>query len=291
MGEQGITNAIPFLLNTSASSYRLGLSCPGITFFTTNTFNISDTDSYVDFNSIPTYNSSTDIVSFSYSGSVSYVELYKVGYPANNRRFIDASAHIVNTDILGTSPNYSVDITNVTLYDKPGGGSLGLLVDNGGTYYMGLKPSANPFTISGFFDVSGVVKNYVYVTGYYSNSTTTLFDANGVGHTTLSGDADAFIAKYSDTGYVQWATRIAGSTDDFGYSITTNKLNNIYVSGSYGSSAFTLYDTNGVGHTTLSNSGLSDAFIAKYSDTGYCQWGTYIGGTGNNYGYSISASK
>jgi len=153
MGEQGITNANPYLLNTDPGYYQLGLSGSG-PFVITNKFAITDNDQPIpNINGIPTYNSSTDVVNFSYSGNgnVDYVELYKVGYPANNRRFIDASAHIV--DIVGSSPNYSVDLTNVTLFDKQGGTSLGPILDNGGTYYMGLKPSANPFTISGFFDI------------------------------------------------------------------------------------------------------------------------------------------
>jgi hypothetical protein len=158
MGEQGITNANPYVLNVSSppnTTYRLGLSGPGTTFFTTSTFTIDDNLPLPpDFTNIPIYNNSDNTISFSYSGggSMDYVELYKVGYPPNNRRFIDASAHIVDITTISTN-NYSVNVTGVTLYDKQGGTALGSILENGGTYYMGLKPTVNPFTISGFFDI------------------------------------------------------------------------------------------------------------------------------------------
>ena len=124
--------------------------------------------------------------------------------------------------------------------------------------------------------------NNIYVTGSYLYGIT-LYHTNGVGHTTLNNSNignNLYIAKYSDTGYVKWATRIEGTTDDVGQSITTDSLNNIYVAGKYYDNGIILYNANGVGDTTLNNSGDYDSFIAKYSDTGYVQWATYIGGTG-----------
>ena len=132
-------------------------------------------------------------------------------------------------------------------------------------------------------------ENNIYVTGAYNNSPVSVYDTNGNTHATLgnSGNNDAFIVKYSDTGYAQWSTRISGIGNEIGNSIVTDTSNNIYVTGGY-TGPITIYDTNGVGHTTLGSSGNDDVFIVKYSDTGYTQWATRISSAGFEYGYSIA---
>ncbi len=231
MGEQGITNANPYLLNTDPGYYQLGLSGSSGPFVITDKFAITDNDTPIpDINGIPTYNSSTDVVNFSYSGNVDYVELYKVGYPANNRRFIDASAHIV--DIVGSSPNYSVDLTNVTLFDKQGGTSLGPIVDNGGTYYMGLKPSANPFTISGFFDIMPNTFKWVNtfpvggvaVTGGEAQSNSTFnLNANYNAFKSTTWDTTSNLVRIP----ILWAYKSKENNDDLLFTNRNQDLNNI----------------------------------------------------------------
>ena len=79
-----------------------------------------------------------------------------------------------------------------------------------------------------------------------------------------SGNNDAYIVKYNDSGYAQWATRISGSGNDFGMSITTDMLNNIYVTGYY-TSTLTIYNTDGTFNRTLDNpTNTQDVFIVKY---------------------------
>ena len=141
--------------------------------------------------------------------------------------------------------------------------------------------------------------NNIYVTGQYqSSSQVILQDANGTGQTaslvTLPATSlfAAFIAKYSISGQVQWATYIDGTGSDLGFSVTTDSYNNIYATGQYNSSSqVTLRDVSGTGQTaslvTLPSTSSNAVFIAKYNTSGQVQSATYIDGTGSDIGRSI----
>jgi hypothetical protein len=141
--------------------------------------------------------------------------------------------------------------------------------------------------------------NNIYVTGYYSGSIT-LKNASGntqenssITLPTPSGTA-AFIVKYNSLGIVQWATNVDGSSYDQGFSITTDSLNNIYVTGYYNSS-ITLKNASG---NTQENSSITlptatwdAAFIVKYNSVGIVQWATNVDGTGTEVGFSITTDS
>ena len=131
----------------------------------------------------------------------------------------------------------------------------------------------------------------VYVIGYYRSTSLIFYNADGTAFgTTLSnsGINDVFIAKYNTSGVVQWATRIAGTSSEFGNGISTDSGGNVYVTGSYSSTPLTLYNAGGTAFgTTLSNSGSNDTFIAKYNTSGVVQWATRIAGTFDELGYGM----
>ena len=122
--------------------------------------------------------------------------------------------------------------------------------------------------------------NNIYVTGFYNNRIS-LFNSNGdissIINSDISGNTDGFISKYSDTGYLEWATTIGGIGNKYSNSITTDISNNIYVTGNY-TEEITLYSQNGSGMQSPENLGNNNVFIVKYSDTGYIQWIRHIGG-------------
>jgi hypothetical protein len=95
----------------------------------------------------------------------------------------------------------------------------------------------------------------VYVAGYFSSSTLTL--NNGI---TLSNtnDNDGYIAKYNSSGVCQWAKKIAGTSDDYAYSVAVDASGNVYVAGAFSSSTLTL--NNGI---MLTKSGYDDGFVTK----------------------------
>jgi len=98
---------------------------------------------------------------------------------------------------------------------------------------------------------------------------------------------DAFIAKFSPVGSIQWATYYGGSSDDEGYSIVSDTIGNIYIAGH--SMSTTGIATAGAHQTTFGGgSNYGDGFIAKFSSSGVRQWGTYFGGSQDDQAFSIT---
>ena len=62
----------------------------------------------------------------------------------------------------------------------------------------------------------------IYVTG----STKKNLDNN-----TYAGDKDIFLVKYNSSGTKQWTQQLGTSSEDFGYGVTVDSLNNIYLTG------------------------------------------------------------
>jgi hypothetical protein len=143
------------------------------------------------------------------------------------------------------------------------------------------------------------------VTGYYSgynlsSGVFTLYNAGGV----VSGATlplpvvyDGFIAKYSSAGTVVWATQLAAGTADrssgghsMGNAIATDSNGNVFVTGYY-NYTLKLYNTGGVGGTTLTPNGYDSIFVAKYTSAGAASWATRIAGAAHAYGNAIATDS
>lgn len=57
-----------------------------------------------------------------------------------------------------------------------------------------------------------------------------------------AGSNDAFIAKYSADGVVQWVARQAGTGTDGANAVTADSSGNVIVAGYYASSPLTIYN-------------------------------------------------
>jgi hypothetical protein len=96
-----------------------------------------------------------------------------------------------------------------------------------------------------------------------------------------SGLSDGFVTKLNSNGTQVW-TRLLGSSPGFSqyevaYSIAVSQDNSIYVAGSAG----------GVIDNQISN-GLSDAFLAKYDQSGTRQWTRFLGPPGETYAVTVT---
>jgi len=124
----------------------------------------------------------------------------------------------------------------------------------------------------------------LFIVGNSSSSTgmTTL----GAFQTTLTGSSNGLIAKFSDSGKRIWSTYYGGSGTDEFYGTCTDNLGNIYAVGRTSSSSGIA--TTGVHSTTYR--GGEDGLMVKMSGTGSRIWGTYMGGTSQDYLQSIFVS-
>jgi hypothetical protein len=119
-----------------------------------------------------------------------------------------------------------------------------------------------------------VVSGNIYVTGVSKATWGTPVNPFAGG-----GYNDAFVAKLNGSGALQWNTFLGGTNSDSGYSITLDTAENIYVAGASKSTW---------GAPISPFAGFRDAFIAKLDDSGALQWNTFLGGTSDDYGFSIT---
>ncbi len=111
----------------------------------------------------------------------------------------------------------------------------------------------------------------IYITGLeFSNNFPVLNAFQG----TYGGGYDAFLQKFDSNGNRIWGTYYGGSGDDAGRGVAVDSDNNIILSGTTSSPN----NIASAGAYKIVNTGLNDAFIAKFDSNGNRLWATYYGG-------------
>lgn len=125
--------------------------------------------------------------------------------------------------------------------------------------------------------------NNVYLAG--NTSSTTGISFNGFQNARASS-TDAFLVKFNSAGTRLWGTYYGGLQTDHSYGCVAGNDGSVYLAG-YTQS------TSGIasaGHQMTVN-GVNDAFVVRFNAAGNRLWGTYFGGEGNEFLYSICRSN
>ena len=145
------------------------------------------------------------------------------------------------------------------------------------TYFGG---SGNDYALTCDVDDSSFV-----VIGGGTNSTG--IATTGSHQSVYAGGGDGFLAKFDANGLRQWTTYYGGANADGLRSGAIDKSGNIYVCGSTNSSTSIA--------TSLSHQaslgGNYDGFIVKFSKSGSRIWGSYYGGSSNDFGIGCSTDS
>ncbi len=100
---------------------------------------------------------------------------------------------------------------------------------------------------------------------------------------------DAFIAKFDSSGHLRWATYYGGTEDEDVVALKADKNGHFYLAG-YTSSLANIATAN----TTQPQygGGNDDAFVVQFDTAGVPQWGTYYGGSDEDWaeGLDVDAS-
>lgn len=122
----------------------------------------------------------------------------------------------------------------------------------------------------------------VIVVGFFSETATF---APGV-QLTSAGGADGFVAKYTSAGTLLWVKPIQSLGEETARSVTTDRQNNILVTGSF---ADTTVFAPGV---TLTSVGSTDVFLAKYTPGGELLWVRQAGGAGpEDFAFKVAVNS
>lgn len=187
-----------------------------------------------------------------------------------------------NVIIAGAFRSASIPVGAYRVYNKTTNGSSDVLVvkyNSAGTvlWALGMGGTSNDVGRSVSCDAAG----NIYVTGYFRSSYFN-FGTDSLMNSSVSF-ADAFVAKISPTGIVQWVSVVGGKRNDYGNSIAADGNGNTYVSGYFNS------DTLVVSNDSLFNagSGTMDMLTFKIDPSGNKVWGRSMHGSLDDQGQSI----
>ena len=186
------------------------------------------------------------------------------------------TAHGITTDSLGNI--YITGHTNGTLEgnDNEGGYDIFISKFNAlGTkiWTKQLGSSSDDYAYGITSDLSG----YVYVVGWTKGG--------GVDGNMNKGIRDYFLVKYNSLGTKIWTLQGGTSKNDEAYSVSTDLLGNVYITGNTSSTLSGETNNGGL------NNGNHDLFIEKYDSTGTKQWTKQWGGGNGEQGKSIITDK
>ena len=182
---------------------------------------------------------------------------------------------------------------NGTADFDPGNGVQNL-TSNGGTdlFIQKLNLSGNTvFThgIGGIENDGGTSihidgNNNIYTTGFFSSTVDFNINASNF-NLTSAGYEDVFVLKLNNLGNFSWAKSIGSPDFNSGNSIYTDSDNNVYITGFYRGSV----DLDpGAGLNNVFSNGFQEIFLIKLDEYGNFKVGFSLGGTGDDYGASIS---
>jgi len=196
--------------------------------------------------------------------------------------------------------------SNLTLFN-PGGGAYYQATNAGiydlfilkfntacvmtwGTNYGGNSQDFFPVVDGGTsMDITADISGNIFITGQtLSTNFPTMNPGGGAYYQAApAGGFDAFFLKFSPASILLWGTCYgAGSGDDIGYDIKTDKNGNVFATGATSSGSFpTLNPGGGAFFQAGFGGGFTDAFIVKFTNGGVRLWSTYYGGSGRDIGF------
>jgi hypothetical protein len=211
-------------------------------------------------------------------------------------------ANDISVNVLNASGVYITGVTssypfpNISgLNNLPEQGSIAASAENAFIAGFGVNGTPNFTTYyGGSFDdeakkIAFNSNNDVYIVGQALSSDLPIVPA---GNSSRNGNSDGFIAHFNSTcSQLIFARYFGGNGDDIINSIAIDGSDNVYLVGTTESStsSFPVQSKSGAFNqlTTSANLSAPDAFIAEFNNSNVQQWGTFFGGSGEEYGTDI----
>ncbi|CAG0948321.1 hypothetical protein FLAV_00023 [Flavobacteriales bacterium] len=260
-----------------------------VTTVDTNVFILGETRSATNISTMGTHqpafaggNSDAFVCRFTQSGLRIWATYYGGGFTEYTRGIANNGNALFITGRTSSLNNISTPGAHKTTYSDLSDMFLASLSLNGGlnwaTYFGGNEMDLGR-------DI--LVDNAGRIVVIGSTKSATGIATVGSYKTYLSGIMDAFIAKFTSSGNLIWATYYGGNDTDDAVSISSDSQQNIYIVGNTAS-------LNGISTSTAHQffyaGGGTDAFLAKFSKNGNLMFGTYYGGSNNDRGYGVTTN-
>ena len=206
---------------------------------------------------------------------------------------INDNRYTINASYQSTPKFFEYQISNI---DQ----GFALIIDpplQWGTLYCD-RSSPDILRAENFLDMCIDATGNIYITGMIASYTFPVFSSGGgafmqnsPGFPNPKNAYNACILKFDNNGVRLWATYYGGSTYEEGRGIALDNANNIVVTGFTQSSDFPTFSGGGGNYYQNSLQGLQDAFILKFNNTGVRTWGSYLGGSKNDWGTAVETDN
>jgi hypothetical protein len=203
----------------------------------------------------------------------------------------DPSGYVYVTGCFNGAVNFQADWSGTDNKTSAGGSDIFITkINANGTYGWTRRMGGGADYDTGYSIATDQSSN-VYVTGSYRG--TVDFRAEWGGGTdskSAAGFDDIFITKINANGTYGWTRCMGGATDsDYGYCITTDLSDNVYVTGVFGGTINFQADWGGTDNKT--SAGLNDAYVMKINANGTYGWTHRIGGSVQDGALSIATAQ
>lgn len=230
------------------------------------------------------------------TGAVSWVVGYNGNANENHSRATGISTDINgNVYIIGELDSGASSFKPVDFDPGPGKYELSP-IGRSDLYILKLKPNGafgwakqvggRGFESAGYLTMDASAN--LYIAGSFMD--TVDFDPGaGISKIVSAGGYDGYFLKLDSSGAFMWVKEIAGPGDEYPTLISTDATGNIYLGGSFDSTA----DFNpGSGIYNITSHGSKDAFVLKLDPSGSFTWAAAVGGPGyeNLYGLGLDAA-
>lgn len=188
---------------------------------------------------------------------------------------VDALGNVIVSGYIASTSTFTFGSSNITSASSSGNRYFVAKYTNNGTPLWATY-GTNGNSIS--YYVSSDASGDIYLTGYFTATAS-------IGSNTYisSGSTDFYLAKFSSAGLPVWSVVGGGTSSDLGYCVRAHPSGDVFVTGGYSSSPFTLSTT------SFTSAGGSDMFLARFNNMGNLIWAIRGGGSGGEVAYSMAA--
>jgi hypothetical protein len=154
-------------------------------------------------------------------------------------------------------------------------------LDSAGDYSWSVHVGSNG--LDGCAAVTEDVNGDVYLCGYFVN--TCDFDPSGATSNLTATGNDAFVAKYSSSGSLVWASKLGGGGTDGCADIAVDFSGKVYTCGYFDGTCD--FDPGAGSVTFTAGTGISDGFVSCLNTNGSYSWAGQLGGPSLDVAQSI----